>query len=462
MFLLVFSSSSDEAQENDLQDAAEDDEDDDDNFPKLYQTQNKCESASDNITELGHRNTKFAFDLFKHLTRSEGQKNHMISPFSVSMLLSLVNLGSNGETKEELIKTLHYEGFEDKIEETYQELLAEYIFPSRKALKVANALFSSNKFKLNSRFVEDVKTFFNGQSSEMNFSGNPRKSEKEINKWIKDATNDLIKEAVPTGTIDSTMLLLLVNTIYLKTNWDKKFKIMEDLKPFHLNEKKTVDVKMMKIEKFANYANVEEHGFHIVEIPLKGRHAAMYFIVPHQVAGLDDVIDSIDSDIIIDVIDNKMKGVMLTLQMPMFSFDYDLELKDILKTLGIRKLFSPTKADLSKMLQSDPDLRDLEDKEENSRKEKMADGGFHGYCVDKVAHKTHISVNEEGLEAAATTWAIVQMSATIYPPPEVTLVLDRPFSFFIRGNVTKTTFFMGSVYDPTAKNGEKQTVHEEL
>ena len=72
---------------------------------------------SKDLKDLSLKNSRFAFDLFKSLTRSVGQgsssqghQNVMVSPFSISMLLSLINLGASGETREELTRKLHHEG----------------------------------------------------------------------------------------------------------------------------------------------------------------------------------------------------------------------------------------------------------------------------------------------------------------------------------------------------------------
>ena len=64
--------------------------------------------------------------------------------------------------------------------------------------------------------------------------------------------------------------------------------------------------------------------------------------------------------------------------------------------------------------------------------------------ISKVAHKTFISVDEEGTEASAAT--SVTISVTSMPP---TLTFDRPFFFAIRERSTGTLLFLGVVRDPT-------------
>ena len=424
---------------------------------------------SENIKELGHRNARFAFDLFEYLTEqsrhAEKRENLMFSPFSISMLLSLINLGSAGDTKSELVHALHYQGFEDLVDETYQELFQNFFSNpevNKGALRVANGVFSSNNFKLNPQFKKDIHAFFQGNISELDFSQNPRESEAFINQWIENATNGKILDAIPEGSIDGTTQLLLANAIYLKTKWHQEFLGHRANQTFYLSESETILVDMMSHESEpVRYANMEDLGFHIVEVPLRGRYAAMYFIVPHQVSGLDDVITSIEADMLNDVIENKMETVRVELRLPKFKFTNDIPLNSILQDLGIKRIFSPS-ADLSKMVQDDlkndldPECTDEPvDQNENqgkkyssSEQDKSALRRYLGYYVNQIKHFTFIAVDEYGVEAAAASVGDIVLCSPELPPPEVILALDRPFSFFIRGNITKSLLFMGSVYNP--------------
>jgi serpin B len=58
-------------------------------------------------------------------------------------------------------------------------------------------------------------------------------------------------------------------------------------------------------------------------------------------------------------------------------------------------------------------------------------------------HKTFIDMNEEGTSAAAVT-----ITGGTYgsPPPE--FIVNKPFFFAIRDELTGTILFMGQVYHP--------------
>jgi len=64
-----------------------------------------------------------------------------------------------------------------------------------------------------------------------------------------------------------------------------------------------------------------------------------------------------------------------------------------------------------------------------------------------VYHKAMVRLDEEGTEAAAASAAIgMPTSAPMEEPIE--LVLDRPFVFAIRDNVSGEVLFLGRLADP--------------
>jgi serpin B len=65
--------------------------------------------------------------------------------------------------------------------------------------------------------------------------------------------------------------------------------------------------------------------------------------------------------------------------------------------------------------------------------------------MDKIIQKAYISVDEEGTEAAALTAITLVGSALQLPKPEEIFEFkaDKPFTYFIRDNVTGEILFMG-------------------
>jgi serpin B len=67
--------------------------------------------------------------------------------------------------------------------------------------------------------------------------------------------------------------------------------------------------------------------------------------------------------------------------------------------------------------------------------------------ISDVLHKTTITVDEAGTEAAAASAVIVGVRS-YNPEDPIVLVIDRPFQFFIMHKPTNAILFMGKVMQP--------------
>jgi serpin B len=69
--------------------------------------------------------------------------------------------------------------------------------------------------------------------------------------------------------------------------------------------------------------------------------------------------------------------------------------------------------------------------------------------VSSVLHKTFVSVDEAGTEAAAATTLVGNFGAAFRPEPTIEVRIDRPFLFWIVDRPTGTVLFAGRVVDPS-------------
>ena len=115
-----------------------------------------------------------------------------------------------------------------------------------------------------------------------------------------------------------------------------------------------------------------------------------------------------------------------------FKMTLQVELNDILKSMGMKDLFVRRTADLSGM------------------------DGTRKLFVSKVIHKAYIDVNEEGTEAAAATGGVITMMSAQFDT--LTFKADHPFLFFIREKVTGSILFSGRfLKPPKAEDGSSGT-----
>jgi len=121
----------------------------------------------------------------------------------------------------------------------------------------------------------------------------------------------------------------------------------------------------------------------------------------------------------------------ITGYVPMFKFDYKLNLVKDLNTLGITDVFDKEKANLSKLSSADAYIND-------------------------ARHQANIEFSNEGIKAAAATsmggagsvgcWFDYRFDV---PVEEIDLTFDKPYMFIIRDKNSGEVWFMGSVYEPT-------------
>jgi serpin B len=70
-------------------------------------------------------------------------------------------------------------------------------------------------------------------------------------------------------------------------------------------------------------------------------------------------------------------------------------------------------------------------------------------CISEVFHKTFLSLDEKGTEAAAATAvAMVTASAVREKPKPIEVRVDRPFLFAIQHRASGACLFLGRLSDP--------------
>lgn len=131
-------------------------------------------------------------------------------------------------------------------------------------------------------------------------------------------------------------------------------------------------------------------------------------------------------------LDSFEEGVITRIKgrLPLFKFDYELNLMDDLKNLGIVDVFDKEKSNLT-----------------NITKEKA--------YINKTIHKSNIEFSNQGIKASAATLAGGAGAAGCsfeykyeVPVKEIDLTFDKPYIFLIRDKNTHEVWFIGSVYEP--------------
>ncbi len=363
----------------------------------------------------------FSYELFRNTVAHDDEENLMISPLSVSMALAMTLNGARKQTFEEMRNTLHLQGLElEEINEAFESLTDLLVTADPLVrMKIANSIWHDALLPVEEDFLQRVQQHYRAGVSGLDFS-DPGAVD-IINNWVAENTEGLIEEII--DEIPDEIVMYLVNALYFKGDWLRPFDLEDTHSAdFHLEDGESVEVEMMRQEgRFALYSSADVH---LIELPYGDSLFTMSVMMPADPElPLDQFIqEQITSENLSNWRSNlNVSERDVTLMLPKFELEYEIEYKDLLSAMGMEIAFDPYEADLLG----------------------IADVRPQNLYIDDVAHKTFIRVDEEGTEAAAVT--SVGVGITSLPPQ---MVVNRPFVFIIHERESGTNLFMGKVKNP--------------
>ncbi len=350
-------------------------------------------------------------------------KNYMFSPISIKMALSLAANGASGETQEQILNALGLSSL-DEFNSISKDLIQRYSQTDILSLNIANSIWM-NKDKTSQNFSNNFKSlateYYNADVKSVNNSN----AVKEINSWVSDKTNGKIPSIVQSA---DDFWAMLVNAIYFKGAWADEFN-EGATKPdtFTDADGKEFTTDFMNKTKWFPYAKTK--SVQIIELPYKNRvdkvsedgeylgtdryddlDVSMYLVMADENINVESELSSV-------IENNAFKSTYIKMSMPKFKIEYSTSLNEMLMNMDITTAFDSAKADFTKMF----------------------DKG--NMWFTNVLHKTYISVDEKGTEAAAVT--AIHMAGSALPPEPIELKFNKPFYFIIRDNTSGETLFMG-------------------
>ncbi|XP_063729885.1 leukocyte elastase inhibitor-like [Eleginops maclovinus] len=433
---------------------------------------------------ISKANTTFALDLFKKLSDADKTANIFYSPFSISSALAMVMLGTRCNTstqmsevlcftekaKEEGAETTSFQSpmqsqmqtrmqiqtqmqqssrlpqylrkmvakpnekclkpgkEEDDVHKSFSELLEELIKKDAPyALSLANRLYGQQCDQFVEDFLAKTKSLYQAELESVDFQTNAEAVRVNINGWVEEQTQGKIKDLLAEDKVDSSTILVLVNAIYFKGNWDKQFKEDSTVDAlFRMNKNDSKSVKMMQQKSKFLFASIPEASCQVLEMPYKGKDLSMLIFLPNEIeddsTGLEKLEKELTYEKFVEWTRRDMMGENeVEVKLPRFKMEESYDLKEILKSMGMVDAFDVTMSDFSGMSKAN------------------------NLVLSEVVHKAFVEVNEEGTEAAAATAAILMERALLIPD---TFIADHPFLFFIRHNSTMSVLFAGRYCSP--------------
>lgn len=358
----------------------------------------------------------FAFTLFKKVNSANIDKNVFISPFSVSLALSMTWNGANGKTFEDMRTTLGFQSLSVlEVNQAFKNIFPTLCSLDKKVeFKIANSVWCRKGIIFEPDFLDALVNYYNAYAETLDFSS-PNAKE-VINKWVEENTKGQIQEIIK--SIPNYAVMYIINALYFKGKWKYQFdKSKTTDGDFMVNEKYYVRTKFMV--QSGKYECFFEKEFNAIRLPYGKGDYAMVVLLPNTDIPIDDFISNLDRNKWGKLCHSLKETEEVTLYIPRFKSEFEVNLNQILKSMGMEIAFSDF-ADFSKLCKTVP-------------------------CqITDVVHKTYIEVNEEGTEAAAAT--SVEIGYTSSKP---SFYLTRPFVYVIYERNTGAILFVGKLLNPT-------------
>lgn len=354
---------------------------------------------------------EFGWKLLKNLIGEKIEGNAFISAPSVALALGMTYNGASGETAKAMATTLGLGKLNlVQTNQGYKDLTTVLQGADTKVqMTTANSLWIREGQTLKPEFLSRVTEAFQAKAEFVKF-GEPAAAD-AINAWVKQATNDKITDLVKETKPEE--ILHLVNAVYFKGDWKDPFDPSKSHNITFNGIGDAKETKFMRAE--GNFAFLETPELQMVSLPYGRGRMAMDLVLPVPGKKLESFMEKATPKSVADLAAKMVLMPLTNLALPVFKAEATYDLKQALSNLGMGVAFT----------------------DQASFEGMQAKGGLQ---ISHVTHKTYVSVDEQGTEAAAATDVGIKTTSA---PVGKEFIANRPFYFQIRDTETGTILFMG-------------------
>ena len=359
---------------------------------------------------------------------TEKKENVFISAYSITSVLTLLcQCSQKGEQIDQLKRFLGISNLNEDDLLTAQKKLTELLgsnalaegedVNSKCIVETANAIYIDETVKVAAGFESLSDTLLNTYQALVKYRKlSTIKTMNEINTWVNDKTHGMI-QSILGKPMREDMRMTLLNTIYFKAAWsDEFFEKRTDRQVFHGIQRDSM-VDMMHERESFYYA--ENEDYQVIRLPYYGGYKMIVYLPKRR-----SVIDKWGKkDHLYEqkhrIDEQRWEKCEVVLSMPKFELQYEVELSNVLTSLGLTEIFK------------------------NHIYDRLTNEGLE---VASILHKTAIKNDEKGTEAAAVTMMGCDFGCCL-PDRVVEMNIDHPFYFTISNTQTGLKLFEGCIYD---------------
>ena len=357
----------------------------------------------------------FGVRLFQ--TSMEEGKNTLISPLSVLYALAMTANGADGETLAQMEQVLGMD-----VDNLNSYMLAYLdLLPETKDYKMslANSIWFKDDpdFIVEQSFLQTNADYYGAGAYKAAFDEGTRN---DINNWVKEHTDGMIPEII--DEIPDEAIMYLVNALAFDAKWADEYEehqIREGR--FTMEDGTRQDVDMMHSEEYTYLEDDLATGF--IKY-YKDRKYAFVAMLPNEGVSVSQYVDSLTGEHLREILNNP-QDLTVFASIPKFETEYDIEMSEVLKEMGMTDAFDWQVADFSRLGTYNVDGMNI--------------------CINRVLHKTFISVSEQGTRAGAATAVEMVAEGAMEIVEFKEVVLDRPFVYMLIDCETNLPFFIGTM-----------------
>uniref|UniRef100_A0A182PDB7 Serpin domain-containing protein n=1 Tax=Anopheles epiroticus TaxID=199890 RepID=A0A182PDB7_9DIPT len=366
--------------------------------PANQQQANRLHAPTANTKLVSDSVTNLAAKIANALSNQKS-KTEIFSPVSIAGALSLLLLGSGGQTQQELLNVmglnkgqLSFQEIHISFGRLFQDLVSNdpsleplvtwrlndkcnrydeeeeedddfppppsasnpNEYPSHQ-ISVANGVFLQRGYTPARRFLNLTQRIYQGTVENLDFERAPDRAASYINEWCSRATRGKIREIVIEDILRNSRMIV-ANALYFKAQWETTFSPFGTRqRPFYPNGQlePAFGVESMATSGCFPYYNASaEYGVQIIGLPYEAGKSTMYIILPNGSSRqtVREKLATLAAPQLNWLIDRMVvkKGMVV---LPKLNISNRIRLTGILERLGVRELFDPVRSNLTTMFQ---------------------------------------------------------------------------------------------------------------
>lgn len=372
-------------------------------------------SADDKFTKSQF---EFYAKLFKACVKERKNESVFISPLSVQLALAMTGNGASGETKKQMEKLLGGTIPLDELNEYLYFYVNSLASDDEYKVKIANSIWlrdDESRLQAEKDFLQKCCDYYSAEVFKAPFDS---QTVKDMNSWVSDKTDGMIKEII--DKISSESIMFLLNGVMFDAVWDEPY--MDGVVSSGTFTSVSGEQRIVNMMPSGENIYLEDENATGFMKDYKDGKYAFAALLPDENININDYVESLTGEKISAILGNA-KNEMVSVKIPQFTCEFNMSLKDVLSDMGMEQAFDEKAADFSKMAKS-------------------SEGNI---FIGDVFHKTFITVDERGTKAGAVTK--VEVKDTAAPTQLRQVFLDRPFVYMIIDKTNNLPIFMGVLAD---------------